>query len=375
VIDLQDLIPGWVELQRDLSRQIRVLIVDDEPQILVLFRQLLAEDGFAVHSAESAEEAWARVESIRYDLLVVDKNLPGDSGLQLISRVTSAGIDVPSVLITAFPSPESIAEALDSGAADYLDKPFGDIQHLRSRLLSLVDHQLSKLLFDQIIRDLVESVRSDLLDTALLADLQGRLYAFKQSLRERPDVLVLGDSQGALAADLAAAGLTLAVLPSPSAAPAAVDASSGPMVAVVDLSMADAEAVIRRLKQSDPLVEILVAAGEGSTRAAVAALDAGATDIVLRASEAPVILSRRAQRLVVRSRRHRLSMHLLTALHELSPRSNPKAPYSPLASAPDTDRHLIHDGQRTTSPMPALPAGFELDSYADDPLDRSNKDS
>src|SRR5262249_53649127 len=104
-----------------------VLIVDDEAVILTVLSSLLGEEGYEVHTAFSAEDALEQIGQRRFDMLITDKNLPGQSGLDLIRKVRNAHPDIETVMITGYGSLESAIEALHLGAGGYLLKPFEDI--------------------------------------------------------------------------------------------------------------------------------------------------------------------------------------------------------------------------------------------------------
>ena len=104
----------------------RILIVDDEPDILELVQYNLAQAGYRVVTAKSGEEAMARVSTDRPDLVVLDLLLPGVDGLQLCQTLkhnphTAA---VPVLMLTAKSEEADIVTGFELGADDYLTKPF-----------------------------------------------------------------------------------------------------------------------------------------------------------------------------------------------------------------------------------------------------------
>ena len=101
----------------------RILIVDDEPQIRRVMKATLSAQGYFVEAARTAEEALEAMREERFDLVLLDHNLPGMSGLEAcrLIRVTS---DVAIVMLTVRNSEEDKVAALDAGADDYVTKPF-----------------------------------------------------------------------------------------------------------------------------------------------------------------------------------------------------------------------------------------------------------
>ena len=102
-----------------------ILLVDDEPRIRRIVAMALGDRGYDVLTAPSAEEARTIMERERVDAVVTDLQLPGRSGLELLSDLRRTRRDLPVILITAFGTVESAVEALKAGAYDYVLKPFG----------------------------------------------------------------------------------------------------------------------------------------------------------------------------------------------------------------------------------------------------------
>jgi DNA-binding NtrC family response regulator len=105
----------------------RVLIVEDEEKLRRVVQLQLQSAGFDVDQAGSAEDALRSAD--RADLVITDLKLPGMDGLQLISSLRSQNSRTPVIVITAFGSVETAVEAMKSGAADFVTKPFS-LDHL-----------------------------------------------------------------------------------------------------------------------------------------------------------------------------------------------------------------------------------------------------
>ncbi|MBV9551398.1 MAG: response regulator [Alphaproteobacteria bacterium] len=104
-----------------------LLVVDDDPRLRDLLRRYLAESGFRVTAAADAGEARARLASFSFDLIVLDVMMPGETGLALTRSLRSpenGGNPVPVLLLTAMAEAEDRVNGLESGADDYLAKPF-----------------------------------------------------------------------------------------------------------------------------------------------------------------------------------------------------------------------------------------------------------
>jgi len=109
-----------------------ILIVDDEPQIRRVMLTTLTSHGYTVVEAASGEEALEKLRSERPDLIILDVNMPGISGIETCAEIRTSS-DVPIIMLTIRNSERDKVQALDAGADDYVVKPFG-VQELMARI-------------------------------------------------------------------------------------------------------------------------------------------------------------------------------------------------------------------------------------------------
>jgi len=115
----------------------RVLVVEDDTRMASMLRRGLAEDGYAVDvTADGLEAVW-HAEEIDYDAVVLDVMLPGIDGFEVCRRLRQAGRWVPILMLTARNQVDDRVRGLDSGADDYLAKPFS-FHELSARIRALV---------------------------------------------------------------------------------------------------------------------------------------------------------------------------------------------------------------------------------------------
>jgi two-component system OmpR family response regulator len=114
----------------------RVLVVEDEPELLRTVSQGLREQGYAVDEAEDGEEGLFRATSWEYDAIVLDLMLPKIDGWQLLQTVRKSK-KTPVLILTARDAINDRVRGLDSGADDYLVKPF-EFAELFARLRALI---------------------------------------------------------------------------------------------------------------------------------------------------------------------------------------------------------------------------------------------
>ncbi len=114
-----------------------ILIVDDDPRITDLLRRVLAYEGYSIASAASGSEALNRSLERPPDLVVLDIMLPGLDGLEVAQRLRAAGDNVPILMLTARDTVADRVKGLETGADDYLVKPFAP-EELVARVKALL---------------------------------------------------------------------------------------------------------------------------------------------------------------------------------------------------------------------------------------------
>ena len=107
-----------------------VLIVDDDPKLLNMLRRTLAYEGFHVLSATNGHEALTEVQTHHPDVAVLDWLMPGMDGIGVLERLRAAGDKTLVLMLTARDAVENRVEGLESGADDYLVKPFAPAELL-----------------------------------------------------------------------------------------------------------------------------------------------------------------------------------------------------------------------------------------------------
>jgi DNA-binding response OmpR family regulator len=116
---------------------VRVLLVEDNKHLAKALRQGLEEEGFAVDSAEDGDEADHKARSTNYDAVVLDLMLPKKDGLTLLRGWRDSGLQSHVLVLTARGALEDKVKGLDTGADDYLTKPF-ELEELLARLRALI---------------------------------------------------------------------------------------------------------------------------------------------------------------------------------------------------------------------------------------------
>jgi DNA-binding response OmpR family regulator len=115
----------------------RLLLIEDEASLVALLRDGLATAGFVVDHARGLADAGAYLQVAQYDALVLDLGLVDGCGLSLLRRLRDRGDGVPILILTARDAPEDRVTGLDSGADDYVVKPF-HMNELVSRIRALL---------------------------------------------------------------------------------------------------------------------------------------------------------------------------------------------------------------------------------------------
>ena len=116
---------------------IRILLVEDEIKLAHAIQQSLQEEAYEVVLAASGEDGYFLVRSEIFDVLILDLNLPGRGGLEILRNLRQSGWRNPALIVTARDGLDDRVNGLDSGADDYLVKPF-EFPELHARLRALL---------------------------------------------------------------------------------------------------------------------------------------------------------------------------------------------------------------------------------------------
>jgi DNA-binding response OmpR family regulator len=115
----------------------KILIIEDEQDLLNLIIRYLKREGYVVEVANTFREGFKKINNFDYDCAVIDLNLPGGDGLKLVSILRSDNINTGIVIISARDTLDDRIKGLDIGADDYLTKPF-NLSELNARIKAVL---------------------------------------------------------------------------------------------------------------------------------------------------------------------------------------------------------------------------------------------
>ena len=102
----------------------KILIVDDDPIVLDSCRIVLEAEGFDIASVPSADKALETMENDDFDLLLVDVKMPEHDGMYLMREIKNKWSQIPTIVMSGYPTSETIADGMKMGAAKFIAKPF-----------------------------------------------------------------------------------------------------------------------------------------------------------------------------------------------------------------------------------------------------------
>ncbi len=164
----------------------RILIVEDEPHVRLVFRSALESEQLQVATVEDGEIALRSLEKEPVDLVLLDLQMPRMGGMELLQRLRDAGNNVPVVIVTAFPSEPNAAQAMKLGAIDFLSKPMTPVALRRVVSEVLARHEPAEIApAPRPKRDLLTSAKR-----ALNHRLFMRAKALlEEAIKEQPDAV------------------------------------------------------------------------------------------------------------------------------------------------------------------------------------------
>lgn len=133
---------------------LRVLIIEDEKSVSSFLEKHFIDQGFNVKICENGKEGIQGARDNRYEIIILDLGLPDMSGLEVLLKIREWG-NTPVIILTANDSDEEKVRALESGADDYLTKPFS-INELKARLIAITRRTLNSNLDNKLISTNIE---------------------------------------------------------------------------------------------------------------------------------------------------------------------------------------------------------------------------
>jgi two-component system, OmpR family, response regulator QseB len=171
----------------------RILVVEDEPLVALGLKHGLAQLGYTVDVATSAEEAEGYVQIEEFDIALVDIGLPKADGFQFVRRLRASGKRLPILILTALDSMEDTVRGLDAGADDYLTKPYR-LPEIAARIRALIrrSHDIAEacLRHNNLVLDTLSRTAS--IDGAVL-DLTRREWAILELLLQASPAVISKD--------------------------------------------------------------------------------------------------------------------------------------------------------------------------------------
>ena len=171
----------------------RVLIVDDEPDILATLSIFLEEEGFECIEAVDGVEAIRKLESEEIDAVLLDIALPGMSGLEVLEQIKGRWRDIEVVMMTAYGTVESAVQSLKGGAFDYLSKPFDHMNKISLCLSNALERKRLHARTRQLERELKDKYKFDNL-TGSSAKMLEVFSTIEKVSASTANVLVQGES-------------------------------------------------------------------------------------------------------------------------------------------------------------------------------------
>lgn len=168
----------------------RILLVEDEPDAARMLAKGLREQSFAVDIAPDGDTALEQLYINEYDLVILDVMLPGKDGFEVCRNLRQSGSEIPILMLTARDAVEDRIEGLDTGADDYLTKPF-DFHELTARVRALLRRGPALRPDIVNIADLVINMQSRQVSRAGLGiELTAKEYALLEYLVRRTGEVV-----------------------------------------------------------------------------------------------------------------------------------------------------------------------------------------
>jgi DNA-binding response OmpR family regulator len=167
----------------------RVLVVEDDRKVAGFIQKGLGQEGYAVDVLHEGHDAADQAQALDYDAIVLDLMLPGRSGLQVLRDIRARKPALPVLILTAKGSLEERVTGLDSGADDYMVKPFA-LAELSARLRALLRRGLPRETRLRVADLELDTVRRTVRRAGRTVDLKPKEYALLEFLASHPGEVV-----------------------------------------------------------------------------------------------------------------------------------------------------------------------------------------
>lgn len=168
----------------------RLLVIEDERKIARVITESLKREKYAVDAAYDGEEGFNLADSQPYDLLIVDRMLPGLEGMEIVKKLRENGRSMPILFLTALSTTEDKTLGLDVGADDYLTKPFA-IDELLARVRALLRRPPIQQPDILKIDDLkIDKQQQTVIRAGKIINLTSKEYALLEYLMQHPNQIL-----------------------------------------------------------------------------------------------------------------------------------------------------------------------------------------
>jgi signal transduction histidine kinase/DNA-binding response OmpR family regulator len=318
---LADLNTRLMEFGSKLHVTKRVLVVDDEPVILRVLGEFLAQQNILADAVASAEEAISQMKLKEYAVLLTDKNLPGIDGIELLKKSKEAWPQTEVVVITGYASVESALDAIAAGAFDYIPKPFPSLTYVSQKTRGAMarhDFEVRVIAMIDFLKDAFKEMLNEL-GAEGKANWVGRL---KTALTDPPQdegahIVVVGPAS--LANSVEAAGNRVTQVDDiASVVPAVSEQQVNVVVYAESEEGPEGAEAIQQIHGINPNVGVFIIAKEGDLSRIVSAIGIGVGDYLVRPLEGRELFVPRLKRLVERQKRILRYRNVLDTLKKLN---------------------------------------------------------
>lgn len=172
----------------------RILVVEDEKHLNEVLVKHLKKQGYSVDSCYDGNDAMYYIGDSEYDAILLDIMLPGRSGMEILTEMRSSGNNTPVLMLTAMDSIEDKVRGLDSGADDYLTKPFS-FDELMARIRMVTRKKAGRSTNTFVFEDLkVDSGSKKVKRAGKPIDLSAKEFALLELLIRNVDVVLSRDT-------------------------------------------------------------------------------------------------------------------------------------------------------------------------------------
>jgi DNA-binding NtrC family response regulator len=304
--------------REEVERNNKIVVIDDEDVVREVMEEIISSMNYGVLLAETGERGLEIIHNNNVNLSIIDKNLPGISGIEVMREVKKINRDIEVIMFTGYASFESVLEAIDIGAYDYITKPFESIEIVKTRIRKAISKQNKTLVYKkvvEILKEMAKDIMNELgeISRELFTEFANELKRIKEERRENTILIIdpFEDEGRFLEKKIGEWGYRAYYVKELKEAKERIEKEWVDLIIIEkEMEGMDGIKAFNDFKKLSPNIDGILLTSTTNLQAAIEAIGAGIGEYILRPYESPSIIEKKLKK-VIREHNERLRYEIL----------------------------------------------------------------